>query len=149
MRLPTNIRTVLVSDRGSASAAVVFVIVAAVLGGILATIALSVTSATSATTGITMMESAITARANAYITELTSTSTPETGEVCYPGTRSCVAVVETGPQEIELTAVYNGGDQTITRTRTVSSGVTHIAGYNDHGEPIWVDEPGYTQFPAR
>lgn len=136
-------------EGGSASAAVIFVIVAVIIGGILATIALTVTSATSANTGITMMESAVTARTNSYLSDLATNPNPSTAEICYPATRSCVTVTAANADQITLQATYNGGDLMIDRTASTKSGVSHISGFDEWGDPVWAVVPGYAQFPAR
>lgn len=143
-------RQLLRGDAGfSGATAVIFIIIVSIMGAALAAVAITITSAIANTSSISMMDASVTSRANDYVVEAASGGTASVAEICYPLTHSCVTVTEVNSDSIKLVATSTSNGLTITRTLPLSSGVTHISGFSDDGQPVWVNVPGHTKFPSQ
>ncbi|WP_159599235.1 RCC1 domain-containing protein [Agromyces humi] len=135
----TSIRTLLRSNRGSMTAGVSFIAVAAVIASTLAltaatTIAEQHTYADTIRTG-----AAIDARYSQYLAELNAGVPATTGPVSYNGVDVEAAVVTAtdGTPKLQLTAV-NASGATVEETRELTSAAgTHITGFTNEGAPTW------------
>jgi hypothetical protein len=139
----------LLREEGSAAAALVFLIVAAIMAGLFVTIAVNLVNVTSASRGNAALHSAADQRFNDYLTGFAATGEGNVEEICYPQTASCATITDVldtaAGRTIVISAIY-GQTQQLEVTRTLKPVTrTHISGFDAAGNPVWVTEPNTTR----
>jgi carbon starvation protein CstA len=134
-------------DTGNAIVSLVFFMSAIIIGGVLASIAVSIIAQSSYTAVQVSMTTAADQRFDAYTAELNSTAAPNVGSECYPNLHVCVSVdsvADTTTQRVvTLKSVYGDGKDTAATKRILTiTAVTHISGYDSEGNPVWVNVSG-------
>jgi hypothetical protein len=144
--------SVLRSDAGAAAISIIFLMAAVILGGVLTTAAISQAQTSAATKTYSAMNAAADQRFSAYTDELTGDETPSADSICYPSLVTCVSitsVVDSATQRrVTLEASFGDTGKTLQRVEVMTvQTATHISGFDDLGNPVWVTAPdGSSEF---
>lgn len=125
---------------GNAASSVVLAILAAIIGGTLVTIAVSLVSTIDGTAAANSASDAVSARYADYLADPDDLS-----EICYPASDTCVSITADGAV-VTLTADHGEGDYIMSRDRATVTTVTHISGFDSDGNPIWVSVEDFDPF---
>jgi hypothetical protein len=135
------------SDSGAAAVSIIFLMAAVILGGVLTTAAISQAQTSAATKTYSAMNAATDERFSAYTGDLSTSDAPSLDSICYPSLATCVsitAVTDTATvRRVTLEAAFGDTGKTLQRVEVLTAERgTHISGFDDLGNPVWVIAPG-------
>lgn len=128
-------------DSGSAAVSIIMAIVAVLIGGAVIVGVSGMAANAKLTNAQTLLSQSITDRADTIAAQINNGETPQLDEECRGGI--CVTVEKTMTESGAIQLDISADDGKRSKEATVllaPTGGTHIAGFDQAGEPIWANE---------